>query len=230
MPQSAVAVCHTPAKMHEKLESLAPMHIQRGVRAADMPSMGRVVFAVLHKALGDEFTVDMQEAWGWVWAWLTKSMTLTLENACGQGSLVSMSWDICMDNYTEEDLGGMLYDTLFEIAPSLKSLFSRPRPVMAMKLIEMVTMLVSFSDDEARMTEQINWLGSKHVKYGAKPHHVPILGQMLVGVLERAVGDEWTEEMTAAWNDLWTVSCGKMMAAISAAETYGHVIESLWEK
>jgi hemoglobin-like flavoprotein len=225
-----VAVCESPTKMHEKLETLAPMHIQKGVRATDMPSMGRVVFAVLHKALGAEFTTEMQDAWGWVWAWLTKSMTLTLDSAACQGSLVSMSWDICMDNYTEEDLGGMLYDTLFEMAPSLKTLFSRPRPVMAMKMIEMVTMLVSFSDDEVRMTEQINWLGSKHVKYGAKPHHVPILGQMLVTVLEQAVGDEWTEEMSTAWTDLWNASCEKLMGAINAGETYGHVIEALWEK
>ena len=225
-----VAVCHSPAKMHEKLESLAPMHIQRGVRATDMPSMGRVVFAVLGKALGPEFTNEMQEAGGWVWAWLTKSMTLTLESAVSQGSLVSMSWDICMDNYTEEDLGCMLYDTLFEIAPSLKTLFARPRPVMAMKFVEMVTMLVSFSDDEMRMTEQINWLGSKHVKYGAKSHHIPIMGQVLLTVLEQAVGDEWTEEMATAWSDLWNASCAKMMTAINSGEEYGHVIESLWEK
>jgi hemoglobin-like flavoprotein len=97
-----VAVVHSPPKMHEMLERLAPLHIQRGVRTTDMPSMGKVLFSVLHKSLGSEFTEAIQEAWGWVWAWLTKSMILTLESAGGNNSLISQSWDICMDNFTEE--------------------------------------------------------------------------------------------------------------------------------
>ena len=230
MLTASVSVCHDPAKIHEKLESLAPMHIQRNVRATDMPSMGKVVFAVLHIALGDEFTEDVQEAWGWLWAWLTQSMTITLESAgSGRGSIVSQSWDICMDNYGEEELGGMLYDTLFDIAPSLKEMFGRPRPVMAMKFVEMLNTLVSFSDDQERMIEQVNWLGSRHVKYGSKPHHVPIVGQVILTVLEQAVGDEWTDEMHTAWLNLWNTSCAKMMDAIKGGETYGHVVEGLWE-
>ncbi len=137
-----VSVVHSPPSMHEKLESLAPMHIQKGVRATDMPAMGKVLFTVLHRALDTEFTDEIKDAWSWVWAWLSKSMTITLESAGGNVSLVSQSWDICMDNFTEEDLGGMLYDTLFEIAPSLKTMFARPRPVMAMKFVEMISTLV----------------------------------------------------------------------------------------
>mmetsp|Transcript_29780 Transcript_29780/g.71770 ORF Transcript_29780/g.71770 Transcript_29780/m.71770 type:complete len:1445 (+) Transcript_29780:115-4449(+) len=230
MLAAMVAVIDSPPGMHSKLESLAPMHIDRGVKATDMPLMGKVLFSVLTKALGAEFNESVQEAWGWVWAWLTKSMTLTLETAGGHNSLVLKSWDICMDNYTEEDLGGMLFDTLFELAPSLKSMFARPRPVMAMKFVEMVSTLVSFVDDESRMIEQINWLGSRHVKYGAKPHHIPIMGQVLLTVLEQSCGDEWTDEMANAWMDLWNASCARMMAAIKSGEQYGHVVESLWDK
>uniref|UniRef100_A0A7S1DKS7 Globin domain-containing protein n=2 Tax=Hemiselmis andersenii TaxID=464988 RepID=A0A7S1DKS7_HEMAN len=230
MLAAMVSVIDSPPGMHSKLESLAPMHIDRGVKATDMPIMGKVLFSVLAKAMGSEFTEPVQEAWGWVWAWLTKSMTLTLETAGGHNSLVLKSWDICMDNYTEEDLGGMLFDTLFELAPSLKSMFARPRPVMAMKFVEMVSTLVSFVDDESRMIEQINWLGSRHVKYGAKPHHIPIMGQVLLTVLEQSCGDEWTDEMANAWMDLWNASCARMMAAIKSGEQYGHVVESLWDK
>ena len=230
MLTSSVAAASEPVKIHEKLESLAPLHNRVNAKATDMPSMGKVIFSVLTNALGDAFTDEVQEAWGWLWAWMTKSMTISLESADhARGSIVSQSWDICMDNYGEEELGGMLYDTLFDIAPSLKDMFGRPRPVMAMKFVEMLNTLVSFSDDQERMIEQVNWLGSRHVKYGSKPHHVPILGQVILTVLEQACGDEWSDEMATAWLELWNNSCAKMMEAIKSGETYGSTVENLWD-
>lgn len=39
-----------------------------------------------------------------------------------------------LDNLEEEELGGLVYDTVIKTAPNLKSIFNRPRQVMAMKV------------------------------------------------------------------------------------------------
>ena len=35
------------------------------------------------------------------------------------------------------------------------------------------------SGDKERMRTMITWLGFRHVKYGVRPHHIPIMGQVL---------------------------------------------------
>ncbi len=60
---------------------------------------------------------------------------------------------------------------------------------------------------------QCVWLGLRHVRYGARPQHIMVLGQVVISTLERAVGEEWTAEMDKAWTDLWQASC-KMMLAV----------------
>jgi len=223
-----VAVVESPPRLHEKLEDLGPMHIRKGVQASYMPQMGAVLFSVLQQSLGEEFDARAKDAWGWVWAWLTKSMALTLAGAGQHSSLVIMSWDMALDNLEEEELGGMVYETIIRTAPNLKAIFNRPPQVMAMKFIDMLSTVVSFADDSDRMKEQVRWLGVRHVKYGAKQHHVVIMGQVIISVLEEAVGEEWTTEMEKAWLDLWNSCCEAMMAAIKDAELHGSVVEDVW--
>ena len=41
----------------------------------------------------------------------------------------------------------------------------------------MISMIVSFSVDKDRMLATVTCLGFRHVRYGVRPHHIPILGQ-----------------------------------------------------
>ena len=225
-----VALCPTPNKLHDRLAGLSAMHIANGVESSMMGPMGNVLFKVIGEGIGNDFDKKARDAWHWLWDWLTKSMALTLNAAEEPASLVQTSWDVAMENFTEEQLGSMMYDTLFGIAPNLKSLFHRPKQVMAMKFVEMVSTLVSFADDDTHMSEQVTWLGARHVKYGARPHHSPIMSEVLLTVLEQAVGDEWRQDMHDAWTELWDKACGKMMESIKLGEVHGHVVEELWGK
>jgi hypothetical protein len=40
-------------------------------------------------------------------------------------------------------------------------------------------MIVSFSVDKDRMMATVTWLGFRHVRYGVRPHHIPIMGQVI---------------------------------------------------
>ena len=115
---------------------------------------------------------------------------------------------MAMDNYPDEALGELLYDTLFELAPNLKQVFSKPRQILSVKFVEMMSTLVSFHEklDDHTYNEQLCWLGVRHVSYQAKFSHVDVLGQVLLATMSTAIGGEdWTEEMEEAWGNLWTV-------------------------
>ncbi len=57
--------------------------------------------------------------------------------------------------------------------------------------------------------------------------HIP---QVVLTVLEQAVGEEWADEMHNGWNTLWTTTCERMMQVIREGEQHGPVIEAMWAK
>jgi hypothetical protein len=60
----------------------------------------------------------------------------TLEDARNEATVVSYTWDTALDAYTEEELGALLYDTLFELAPNLRPVYKKPRQVHTHVLYE----------------------------------------------------------------------------------------------
>jgi hypothetical protein len=55
----------------------------------------------------------------------------SLEDVRNEKTVLTLSWDIAMDNVTEEELGNLFHDTLFELAPNLKFVYRKPRQVPA---------------------------------------------------------------------------------------------------
>lgn len=72
-----------------------------------------------------------------------------------------------------KDRGSQLGHLFFLAARLMKPCGRRPR------FVEMVSMLVSFSLDKERMRTTVTWLGFRHVRYGVRPHHIPIMGQAM---------------------------------------------------
>ena len=67
-----------------------------------------------------------------VCCWRTSQlMAQSLEDARNEATVLSYSWDLALESYNEEDLGTLLFDTLFELAPTLKAVYRKPRPVRA---------------------------------------------------------------------------------------------------
>jgi hemoglobin-like flavoprotein len=84
--------------------------------------------------------------------------------------------------------------------------------MLAGKFGEMLATLVSFHGETVRMEEQIVWLAFRHIKYGAKPQHAKVMGDVVVETMSRAVGDEWTVDMAMAWADVWNTSSDVLLA------------------
>ncbi len=105
------------------------------------------------------------------------------------------SWELVSETFSGEEIGGMMYEMLFEIAPNLRTLFSKPKQVMAMKLVDMLTMIVNMIDTADEKTEVMTNLGLRHVLYGVERTHVPVMAHVLISTLKQAVGTEWTDDL-----------------------------------
>jgi hemoglobin-like flavoprotein len=42
-------------------------------------------------------------------------------------------------------------------------------------------------------------LAKRHVAYGARPEHYPVVGSVLLWTLEKGLGESWTPEVASAW-------------------------------
>ncbi|EKX39124.1 hypothetical protein GUITHDRAFT_60729, partial [Guillardia theta CCMP2712] len=124
--------------------------------------------------------------------------------------IVRDCWDIIMEHYEPSDLGEMVYDHLFRLAPNVASLFTQPRVYMAVKMGDMLGMLVSFADDPDNMKQQVSCLGLRHVKYRVRPHHIPLMGPVFMSVLSEAAGPDWTPEVEKAWGVVFSMVCESM--------------------
>ncbi len=85
-----VSAVEDPHLLHRKLVDLAPMHFKKGVKAAYMPHMFKVLNSVLTKVLGTQYIEKYKESWVWIWVFLTASMEQSLTDA-------SASSQVCVD-------------------------------------------------------------------------------------------------------------------------------------
>jgi hemoglobin-like flavoprotein len=59
-------------------------------------------------------------------------------------------------------------------------------------------------------------LAKRHVGYGAKPEHYPVVGSTLLWTLEKGLGNAWTPDVAAAWTAAYGTLSGYMIS-----EAYG---------
>ncbi len=60
-------------------------------------------------------------------------------------------------------------------------------------------------------------LGVRHVAYGARPEHYPIVGEVLIAALAEVAGAAWRPEYERAWNAAFGLVAGAMLEGARAA-------------
>jgi hemoglobin-like flavoprotein len=55
-------------------------------------------------------------------------------------------------------------------------------------------------------------LAVRHVTYGAKAEHYPVVGAALLWTLEKGLGEAWTPEIAAAWTAAYGTLSGYMVS------------------
>jgi hemoglobin-like flavoprotein len=110
----------------------------------------------------------------------------------------------------------LFYDRLFEIAPQVKAMFPADMTEQRKKLIAMLAAVVNGLGDLPSILPAASALAKRHVAYGAKAAHYPVVGAALLWTLEKGLGEAWTPDLAAAWSTAYGTLSGFMIS-----EAYG---------
>jgi len=110
----------------------------------------------------------------------------------------------------------IFYDRLFEIAPQVKSMFPSDMAEQRGKLMATLTAVVNGLGNLASILPAASALAKRHVSYGAKPEHYPVVGAALLWMLEKGLGENWTPEVANAWKAAYGT-----LSAFMVSEAYG---------
>jgi nitric oxide dioxygenase len=110
----------------------------------------------------------------------------------------------------------LFYDRLFEVAPAVKPMFPADMTEQRRKLMATLAVVVNGLGDLQSILPAASALAIRHVSYGAKAEHYPVVGAALLWTLEKGLGEAWTPDVAAAWTAAYGTLSGFMIS-----EAYG---------
>jgi hemoglobin-like flavoprotein len=115
-----------------------------------------------------------------------------------------------------EQAAMLFYARLFEVAPAVKAMFPADMTEQRKKLMATLAVVVNGLGNLEAVLPAASALAKRHVSYGAKPAHYPVVGGALLWTLEKGLGEAWTPETAAAWTAAYGTLSGYMIS-----EAYG---------
>ena len=117
-----------------------------------------------------------------------------------------------------ESAAATFYERLFDLDPSLRSLFRTTREHQARMLAVALTSVVTSLGHPDRIKDAVEALGRRHVGYGVRDEHYTTVGAALLWTLEAGLGDAFTPETREAWAAAygWLAFTMQRAAAVSA--------------
>ena len=93
----------------------------------------------------------------------------------------------------------LFYAKLFDLDPSLRSIFKGDMKRQGTLLMTMLSAAVEGLDDLDALVPTVKKLGARHVGYGVIEMHYATVGNALIYTLEAALGAEFTSDVREAW-------------------------------
>jgi hemoglobin-like flavoprotein len=132
-----------------------------------------------------------------------------------QVELIKSSWAQVVP--ISDKAAELFYGKLFELDPSVKSLFNGDMVEQGKKLMKMVGTAVNGLDRLDEIVPAVQQLGVRHIAYGVKNEHYNTVGAALLWTLETGLGDAFTEDTKDAWAALYGVLADTMKSAATEA-------------
>jgi hemoglobin-like flavoprotein len=120
-----------------------------------------------------------------------------------------------------EELVDIFYSRLFEAAPAFEPLFAHTdlRKQKAMLLATLVLLRKSLRDLNS-IAPKLRLLGARHVAYGARPEHYPVVAEVLLASMAEIAGEAWTPEIARAWTGALELVATAMLEGAEEAEVH----------
>jgi hemoglobin-like flavoprotein len=118
-----------------------------------------------------------------------------------------------------DELVARFYARLFATAPAVEPLFARADMARQkqMLLSALVLLRRSLRNLDA-IVPALRRMGARHVGYGARPEHYPVVGEVLIASMADIAGDAWRPEWDVAWAGAFGVVAGAMLDGAEAAD------------
>jgi len=110
-----------------------------------------------------------------------------------------------------DQAASMFCERLFEIAPQVRAMFPPDMAEQQRKLMATLTIVVNGLSNLESTLPAASSLATRHVAYGARAEHYPVVGAALLWTLEQGLGKEWNEEVADAWTAAYAMLSGFMI-------------------
>jgi len=111
-----------------------------------------------------------------------------------------------------DDVAVLFYRRLFEIDPTLESMFTGNMADQRRKLMVMLTAAVKGLPRLDRLIPVLQDLGRRHADYGVDDRHYETVGEALLWTLEKGLGPDFTPDVREAWTTVYRVLASTMRA------------------
>jgi hemoglobin-like flavoprotein len=109
------------------------------------------------------------------------------------------------------------YSRLFAAAPAVRPLFPDNMNRQKVMLLGALVLLRKSLRDLDSIVPKLRDLGARHVAYGAKPEHYPLVGSVLIASMAAIAGAAWTAEYEAAWAEAYDIVATTMLEGAESA-------------
>jgi hemoglobin-like flavoprotein len=114
-----------------------------------------------------------------------------------QIALVQGSWKEVLK--TADAAAQLFYARLFDLDPSLQSMFKGDMTAQGRKLVAMISVAVNGLTRIETLVPAIQALGRRHAGYGVKDEHYVTVASALLWTLQQGLGNTFTAEVKEAW-------------------------------
>lgn len=129
--------------------------------------------------------------------------------------MVQESWEKCVP--IADKAAELFYGKLFELDPSVRPLFTTDIKEQGKKLMTMITTAVRSLKKLDTIVDAVQQMGVRHGAYGVKDEHYDTVGAALIWTLGQGLGDDFTDEVEAAWVKVYTLLATVMKDAANSA-------------
>jgi hemoglobin-like flavoprotein len=111
----------------------------------------------------------------------------------------------------------IFYAKLFERYPGVRPLFPADIRAQEAKLMDSLRAVVRHVESPDALREELKAMGARHVKYGAKPEHYPLVCDLLLECMGDVAGSQWTQQLASEWQQALQIVSDVMLQGASAA-------------
>jgi hemoglobin-like flavoprotein len=126
-------------------------------------------------------------------------------------ALVRSSWQQVLP--IKDTAAALFYGQLFELDPSLRSMFKGDMVEQGRKLMMIINTAVNSLDNLGPILGAVEDMGRRHVAYGVTEAHYDTVGSALIWTLAKGLGEQFTPPVRDAWVETYTTLATAMKQA-----------------